>query len=260
MARAKQWIFPLLVIVLMAIAIMLIAIEGGYRVGRLEHALPTHETESFAADMAIASVELPGLMLAFTFGWSATRFDARRTARSEEAQAISRFFRLAAFLPPEEQDRLRATINDYIELSLRARNTDAFTQAFRQREGLHHELWRTVVTAGRANENSEVLSLFVESANDVLDAHLHRSILAVESRIPVGIGVGLFGILAITMGLLGYRAGLTGSPRSPDLLPLVLSIATVVYLIGDLDRPLEGLLHVHDEPLEELKRDLPSWR
>jgi hypothetical protein len=203
-----------------------------------------------------------GLMLAFTFGWAAARVDARQSVRVAEAQAIGRLYRLSVFLPEDDQERLRATLREYITASLAVRDTGSFVRAFRQREVMHHVLWQVVTKAAQEhqNVNSNIVAQLVASVNEVLDAHLSRAIMAVSSRIPTGIVGGLLVILALTMGMIGYQLGVAGSPRSVALIPLVISTATFVLIIADLDRPLEGLLHVHDQALAELQRQLQGWR
>lgn len=245
-------ILPLIVLLITA------SIEIGFRFGRRARNHP-HETESLAAEIATPAMALLGLMLAFTFGWAATRFDNRLSSRLEEAQALTNVYRLADFAEPGDRDRVRQLLREYIAVSVSAQDVSAFQHAFAQREALHRELWAIAVRTGQAKPSSEIVAHFVSAMNDLLNSHLERSVQAISSRIPVGIVFGLAVILVMTMGMLGYQMGLTMAVRSRALIPLILSITIVVYIILDLDRPLEGVLRVRDRALIEAQRELGAW-
>ena len=247
------WVLPI------AVTLLALTVEIGYRVGRRARRRPNHEAEQLAADLATPAIGLFGLMLAFTFGWAATRYDSRLNARFGETAHIGNAFRLADFLIPADRDRTRALLREYLAISLEAKGVVGFQQAFAKREVLHRELWSIAVREGRADPNSEITAAFVHEIGEVLNSHVERSVLAVVSRIPVGIAVGLAAILVLTMLMIGYQMGLTSPVRSPALIPLILSVAIVTFIITDLDRPLEGVLRLRDRGLVELQRELRTW-
>ena len=240
----------------LTVAIVLTAVETGYRVGRRQRGRPTHDSESLASGLATPAVGLVGLMLAFTFGWAATRFDLRRTTRVDEAQALGRVFHLADVLPPADRDTVRELVREYVRTSLEMRDAASVQRAFRQRAALNRSLWTIASTAGRTNPTSLIVASFVASANDVMDANLKRSVLAQGGRIPLAIVVGLYLILASTMGMIGYEMGVAGSSRSPAVIPLTICVALVIFLIADLDLPFEGGLRVGNAALEKLEWEL----
>ncbi|HEY9225411.1 MAG TPA: hypothetical protein VIP11_02110 [Gemmatimonadaceae bacterium] len=252
--------FPIWLAIVITLLTTVISIEIGFRQGRRERFRPLHESERAITDLATPAVGLLGLMLAFTFGWAATRFDARRKARFEEAHTIASVFRYTDFLSAADRERVRAILIAYIDSSLTANSIGQFEHAFAVREGMHQELWAIATRAGNERENSEVVAQFVASTDVLLNDHLERTVAALTSRIPSEIVAGLFIILVMTTGTLGYQMGLTSAVRSRALFPLVLSITVVVYLILDLDRPLEGLLRVRDRGLVEVRRELQAWR
>lgn len=244
------------------IVVLLLAVtsEIGYRLGRRARNKPTHDPESLAADLTTPAIGLLGLMLAFTFGWAATRFDSRLSVRLNESQHLANAFHLANFLPQPDRDRTQSLLRDYIAVSLEAQGVAGFQASFTKREAMHHELWSIAVRAGQANPNSQIAANFIKEMGEILNSHLSRSILAVSTRIPVGMVIGLIAILSLTMGMIGYQMGLRSPVRSPALIPLILSIAIVSFLIIDLDRPLEGALQIHDPAFRELQRELQTWK
>ena len=245
-------------ILLVTTAIVVAAVEFGYRVGRRQRRRPNHDTESLASALSTPAVGLVGLMLAFTFGWAATRFDSRRTTRVEEAQALGRVFRLADVLPPAERDTVRARVRDCIRTSLDMRDAASVERSFSYRAEVNENLWTIAAAAGRTNPTSLLVASFAASVNDVMDANLKRSVLVQGGRIPLTIVAGLGLVLAATMGMLGYDMGVSGSSRSPAIIPLTISTALVMFLIADLNLPYEGGIRVGTAALEKLQRELDA--
>lgn len=100
--------------------------------------------------------------------------------------------------------------------------------------------------------------LFVQSLNQVIDLHATRVYVGLRSRIPLSIWLVLFGLTFIGMGSVGYQAGISGARRSPEITTLTVAFATVIFLIVDLDRAQEGLLHVSQQPMIDLLKTMQT--
>ena len=79
---------PILALFAAAVVVVMISIEGGYRLGRIFHRRSKQEKESPVSAVAGAVLALVAFMLAFTFGIAANRFDARKELVREEANNI----------------------------------------------------------------------------------------------------------------------------------------------------------------------------
>lgn len=251
----KYWLWltiPLFVVIIMT------SHEIGYRMGVAVRTRQPDVKDESLGDLTGSAFGLLGLILAFSFGWSASRYDALRTGRLEEAQAITELYRLADLLPAEEHSRLQALLLDYIAASLDGGGN--VVAALRQRETAHRELWKIATTAARTSQTPEIGAAFLNAATQVLNAHFRRSVRAVTSTIPRSIVFGVVGVLVCTMGLVGYRAGWRGTKRSRALMPVAVSLALVVFLIADLNRPIEGFARISHGPLLEAQRELREWR
>ena len=66
----------------------------------------------------------------------------------------------------------------------------------------------------------------------------------------------LFSIAAVGMGEMGYQAGVVGSNRSPTHVVLAVSLAAVLWLVADLDRPREGAIRVSQKSMRDLERSM----
>jgi len=62
----------------------------------------------------------------------------------------------------------------------------------------------------------------------------------------------------LSIGLVGYNAGMARK-RSPLIaVALALSLGAVIWLVVDLDRPQDGLINVSQQPLIDLQERLES--
>ncbi len=250
----KHWLwltFPF------CVGIILASHEIGYRVGRRVRTHQQSDRDESLSDLTGSAIALLGLMLAFTFGWTASRHDALRAGRLEEAQAITELYRLGDLLPAQERSRLQAILMDYITVSLAGVELAASLQI---REKAHRELWRIATSAARTSATPEIGAAFLDATEQVLNAHFRRSVRALTSTIPRSIVAGLIGVLVSTMGLVGFRAGWRGSMRSRALIPVAVSVALVTFLIADLNQPVEGFARLSNGPLLEAQRQLRNWR
>ena len=58
------------------------------------------------------------------------------------------------------------------------------------------------------------------------------------------------------MALMGYHAALAGVRRTTAIVLLSLAFSAVIFLIADLDRPLEGLLKVSQEAMADVRESI----
>jgi len=245
------WLWVIVPVIALIVAA---TVEVGYRLGRWVRARHGDEPDELTADLTTAALGLLGLMLAFTFGWTATRFDGRRESRIEEAQAIATLYHLADVLPPAEAPRLRALLDRYMVAT-----QQPLEEAGTSGTGLRREIWQTAVTFATEHASSQIADIVLVAGLRVLDAHLSRSILATSSWIPSGISAGLFGVMICAMGLVGYRYGERGSRRSPALVFVVVALALVVYLIADLNRAIGGAIQLSTQPMRQTQYELRAW-
>src|SRR5215510_1638179 len=88
MATAPLDIVPLWGLFFSFLALLLAAVEGGYRLGRWRRSQVSDEKEQPVGAMVASILGLVALVLGFTFSLAANRFDARRVGVLDEANAI----------------------------------------------------------------------------------------------------------------------------------------------------------------------------
>lgn len=245
---------PLWLLVPTLAALLWLALESGYRCGRYrQRHNPTEQAATVGAIVA-SILGLLALMLGFTFSFAASRFDAKREAAIEEANAIGTTFLRTRFLPPEQRTPSALALREYVDVRLQGVERKDVLAAIARSEAIQDSLWKEATTAGNNNPTSETISLYVDSLNELIDVHAKRVQAGVRSRIPIVMWFGLISISVMSLAAVGYLAGLSTMCRSPVMAVLILSFTVVLALIADLDRSQEGLLRVSQQSLLDVQK------
>lgn len=246
-------VFPL------TMAVVVLAIEVGFRLGR-RRVTRSGEDRQSVGQVVAATLALLAFLLAFTFGMAASRFEARRAMVIEEANAIGTTYLRAAMLPEPHRSEVRTLLSEYTDVRLGAVEPGKLEQSVRRSQELQGQLWRHATAVGEQQPQSEVVGLFLESLNQVIDLHTTRLMLGARNRIPGIIWLSLYFVTAVGMAVMGYHAGLAGSGRSLAVLALVLAFSAVMTMIADLDHPQEGMLRVSQQAIVDLRGSFDATR
>ena len=247
---------PIWAIFLGTIFIVLVSIEAGFRSGTHSHR-SEDEKEAPVSGVSGAILGLAAFMLAFSFGIVAERYDARKALVREDANAIRTTWLRSDFLPEPDRTETRKLIRTYLDLRLAFTQGDFNKQRVQevlvQSDHIQRRLWEIAVANGKADLNSDVAALYVESLNEMFDIHALRKAIGLQARVPVGVWLVLFGLIILGMASVGYHTGIAGSKRSKATLILALSFAMVTTLIAMLDRP-GGHVRVTQQPLVDVQK------
>jgi hypothetical protein len=238
------------------IMVLLLAVEGGFRLGGYRQHHSKSENAGHVLALATATMGLLALVLAFTFNLAATRFEARKQIDVDEANAIRTTYLRAGLLPGDRGGKVRALLREYVDFRLEAAQRGKVAQALQRSEELHHELWKEAEAAGRGQPEATVVGLFIESLNKTIELHARRIKVGIRGGIPEALWAALFVIAILNLAVFGYHAGLVGTRRSPGVATLIASLSIVLILTADLDRPLEGAINVSQQAMIELRRTM----
>jgi hypothetical protein len=247
-------VVPLWALLLGIMLIVLLSVEGGYRVGRFR-ASRAHEMETPVGEMVASTLGLLAFILGFTFGLAASRFDAKRQLLVDEANAVGTTY-LRAEMLPERGNEIRTLLREYVDVRIDAVTPDKLAEGIRRSEDLQNRLWGLTVPIAVKNPESVIVGLFVQSLNEVIDLHTKRLTAAVHNRIPFAIWAALYGISVFSFAAMGYHSGLTGTARSLVIIAVAFTFSVVIVLIADLDRSQEGVLRVSPQALIDLRRSM----
>jgi hypothetical protein len=246
---------PLWALFAVILFVILLSVECGYRLGKYRRARHEQEKQAPVGTMVGATLGLLAFILAFTFGLAAARFDARRQVLLDEANAIGTTYLRAGMLP-EQGERIRALLRDYVATRLDAVRSGNTAEGIQRSENIQQQVWSETETVAEKNPNSIVVGLFVQSLNEMIDVHAKRLQAGVRSRIPGAIWIALFAVAALSLTAMGYHAGLAGTGRSLAVIAVAVAFSVVIELIADLDRPQEGVLRVSQQALLDVQRSM----
>jgi hypothetical protein len=248
---------PLGILFLGFIALLYLALEGGYRLGKWRRTRITDEKEQPVGAMVASILGLVALVLGFTFALAGSRFDARRMAVLEEANAIGTTNLRARLLPEPERSEVARLLKEYVDVRIEGTQEGKTEAALARSEEIHELLWQQAASAAD-KDKSVITGIFIQSLNDVIDLHAKRVLVGLRSRIPLVLWAGLFGLSMLGMAAVGYQAALSATRRSPAMLSLVVAFSVVLLLIADLDRGQEGLLRISQQSMLDLQKSLQA--
>lgn len=235
----------------------LLALECGYRAGKWRHLHAAGEKDAPVAAMTASILGLLAFILAFTFSLAFSRFDNRREAVVEEANAIGTTWLRARLLPEPCRSDVAELLRQYTQLRTQRFASDTIGKLIAQSEQLQEKLW-TQGTAAAERNPSVMTGLFLQSLNETIDLHSKRTFAGLYSRIPLMIWLVLYTLTLLGLGSVGYQSGLSATRRSPEMAILTLAFAGVLYVIVDLDRGHEGLLQVSQQPIITLYHSMST--
>ena len=235
--------------------ILLVAYEVGFRVGRW-YQRRTPGIQEGPTDMLVGSMlALLAFLLAVTMGMAADRYDARRALVIEDANAIEVAYLQAGYLPARESEATRALLREYAPLRVNVGDLVRQEDDFARSEAIHDELWAIVEPLAR-DQGSDVVALYVQSLSDLIELHETRVAALLYGRVPETVVLLLICGSALSLGMVGYSAGLTGHRSVLTAVVLVLALSAVLTLVLDLDRPLDGFVQVSQQPILDVVDDI----
>ena len=229
----------------------------GVLVGRSQRHRSDHLREPFAALQA-ALLGMVGLILAFGLAMAVGRYETRRQAVVDDANAIGTTYLRAQTLPEPARSGSLVRLSAYAETSLRLSRavprSAAADRAVADGELLQRGLWRLAGNALDAAPQDSAPRLYAESLNAMIDMQTVR-VAALDNRVPTAVLVLEIVGAAVALGLLGAYLAIVGR----GILTVLLAAALVTLLLlvtFDLDRPTRGLIRVPAAPLSDLRASM----
>ncbi len=237
-------------------ALLLIATEIGFRSNPPKEGDTKTVGKTDVGYILGAVIGLLALMLGFTFSMALDRFDVRRQLLIQETNSIGTTYLRAEVVAEPWSSEIRKLLRDYVTLRIEMRqkvleDPKKIDWVLEQTQGLQNKLWDQAQALGRANPNQEVVSIFLDSLNGMIDLNTRRK-AAYYNRVPFPIYVVLFFIAAFSMWLVGFYFKVRR--RHVWLLAglLAFMISLVIFLIMDLDQGEKGGIRVNQQSLVDL--------
>jgi hypothetical protein len=202
---------------------------------------------------------LTALLLSFTFGMSASKFDNRRQMIISETNHITTTVLRCDLYPDSIRTLLRADLKNYLETRIDyfvAKDNERLIQnSLVRSDSISKIIWKRVAEASHDLNNRVATQQMVPSLNEMIDIVTSRE-GSRRAMVPRMILVVLCTLIIVSAFLSGY-----GSKSLERNRVLVIAFAVVttlaLYLVVDLDKPRQGFVNLNStEQLLEDQRSL----
>jgi hypothetical protein len=222
-------------LVTLALTIMMLAAwQAGKRIGRRT----LSKGDSKPSRFDDASIALMGLLLAFAFGSSISKYEQRRLAVVADSNAIGDFYTCAALLREPTRIELQTVIKQYAQLRLdlaRGLSPEAdLDSALPTFDRMHGQMVQLV---GRALTDGTPIAVSLTNTLNAVSSNQATRLSAIRDRLPTSIVMLLFASAIITMLLIGREQGNSDRQEVAGTICFVLLVSLSVYVTLDLNYP-----------------------
>jgi hypothetical protein len=259
---------PIFLVLLLATLTQVLFIEFGFRFGKTQKSAPNKSQMAQVRAIMGASLGLLAFMLAFSFSMAQKHFEQRTGAYMMEVSAIDSAFRGADLIPADVKGEAKDILVNFaklrLELTRAAKNAEMeeLIEMVRESERMHDQLWSIAESSMEGSGDGEDTGIFAQSVLAMINAHDARLQAALFNRISPVIWLTLFLMSLLSMIVMGYQAGLTGTRSGLATWTLAITFSAVMTLITDLDRPNMTLFQMNQELMVELENRMQggnSW-
>ncbi len=241
--------YSLLTLFLVGLAVILCASEIGRRIGVL---LTGARGSDSISVLESAILGLLALLIGFTFAMALSRFEARRDAVLNEANAIGTTALRARLLPEPHRAETLKLLREYVKIRLditqRPVSQTELTAAIGRSNTLQEALWQQAKAVAAKDSGMVPTGLFIQTLNEMIDSQGKR-LAALRNKVPMVVLLALFGVAALANAFAGYASGLEERRSRLPVYITGLLISAVIALILDLDRPGAGFIDVSQQPM-----------
>jgi hypothetical protein len=248
---------PVLLFVALFVLLTLACYEIGYRMGKRRRDAGETDAEGPIGIIVGAVLGLVAFILAITMGIAGDRYDTRRGLVLEEANTINTLWLQAGYLPAEAPTEMRDLIAEYVPLRIVTSDQGQLQANIERSEELQRQMWAIAEDVAR-NAGNDVNALFIDTLNQTINIHTSRIVAGLYARVPPTIIWLLVGAAALSVGMVGFNAGLTGRRSPVSAILLIVALGAVITLVVDLDRPGDGFINTSQQPLIDLQERIEA--
>jgi hypothetical protein len=210
--------------------------------------------------VAITSLyALFGLILAFTFGMSGARYEARKQVIIEESNCISTAYLRISLYPDSLQPLFRDDFRNYLEARIAyfdaGKNMEELKKSLRYADSISTRIWSRATYIEKNSSNPVQYLLMIPALNEMIDITNTR-LYSEINRIPDSILLMLLLLSVSSAFVSGYISAV--SKKFDWFIAVAFCILTsvVIYFILDLDRPRRGIINLNmsNQSIIELRK------
>jgi len=119
---------------------------------------------------------------------------------------------------------------------------------------LNAQMWAITAEVARSGYLPDLMSTFGSSVTEVVSLNESRVVAGLYARVPETVVLLLLVGSALSLGMVGYNAGLAERRSVLSAVVMVIALGVVLTLVIDLDRPREGFITVSQQPLLDVQQ------
>ena len=241
--------------------ILLVVVVGATGLGLVAGGQLRQKEDSLREPFGVlqaATLGIVGLLLAFGLTLAIGRYETRRAAVVDEANAIGTTYLRAQTLAEPVRTESLGVLRRYTDLAIRISHevpgSPAMVSTVAAQNVLQRRLWKL---AGQALDDAPVASaprLYVDSLNATIDQQSVR-VAALNNRVPGTVLLLEVVAAAVALGLLALYLSFLGRGPTTVLLAALL-VTMLLFVTFDLDRPTRGLVTIPDSPYTSLRASM----
>ena len=246
-----------LLLVLIA-AVVLVATAIGWIIGRAVRNRSEDLREPFSV-MQAALLGFMGLVLAFGLSLAVGRYETRRAAVVDEANAIgTAYLRAQTIAEPQRSESLalfRLYTDAGLAISRAVPASAAQVRATSTSERLQRQLWALAGQALNTAPTASAPRLYVESLNEMIDSQ-STLVASLDNRVPTPVLILEILGASLAIGALALHLATLGSRGVSAVIVAAGLVIVILYVTFDLDRPIRGLIQVPVGPLAQVRAEM----
>lgn len=237
---------------------MLIALELGFRGGRIWQDRVNDGQKSQLSAVQGSLLGLLALLLGFTFSLALQRYDDRSKAVVDEANAIGTAMLRSQLIDASVRDDALNSLRNYLDLRIRSAGLSLDQRADRgdllqESEGVQGSLWDQVERAVELDSRAITSGYYLQALNEMFDSYARRD-AALNRHVPEAVLFLLFLTFVMVSTIVGITSGASGGRPPASMLIMVSLIVLLVFVIIDLDRPRRGIIAIDQTSLLSLQQ------
>jgi hypothetical protein len=249
---------PLLLIFVASFVAIIGASEIGRRLGLLAGRWGRENISTLEGSI----LGLLALMIGFTFAMALSRFEARRDAVLNEANAIGTTALRARLLPAPHSTECLKLLRDYVQIRLditqRIPSPPEFDAAIARSNAIQEALWQQVKAVAAKDTAMVPTGLFIQTLNEMID-NQEKRLTAAFNRVPNIVLIALYSVAIVASAFAGYAAGLDAQRSRLPIYTMGVLVCAVILLIQDLDRPNAGFVTVSQQPMLDAAASIAAF-
>ncbi|MBS1542211.1 MAG: hypothetical protein JST14_01150 [Bacteroidetes bacterium] len=202
---------------------------------------------------------LLAFILAFTFGLSMSRFEARKNFLMEEVNTLEAAYLRTDFLPEPYKTNMRKDLRTYVDLRVEiGQHPERKDEILAASAELRKHMWSIVDEMAQAPPSSvPYFGLFSGTVGEIININNRRVTVGLINELPDAMWLALYLLTCFAMMGFGYLFGMGGKSNWPLSIILAFAYSALIVLIVDLDKSANrggGIIRVSNEPVIELQQ------